>query len=86
MKNFLTVISRAKESLDSILLEGSKPPSADLSQDPTQRLFTSIIEFTKINKGQKWLSNFEVAAMHLSVHLKVCLSITGLNSTKKLAI
>jgi hypothetical protein len=77
MKNWPAVLNRAKESLDSILLEVGKSPSVDSSQDPMQRLFASIIEFTKRNKGHKWLSNFEAAAMHISVHLKVCLLIMG---------
>jgi hypothetical protein len=73
MKNWPALLRRAKESLDSILLEGSKSPPVDLSQDPTQRLFSSIVEFKNRNKGHKWLSNFEAAAMLLSVHLKACL-------------
>ena len=75
MKDWPTLLNRAKESLDSILLESSKSPSVDLSPDPTQRLFRSIVEFKNRNKGHKWLSNFEAAAMHLSVHLKARLSI-----------
>lgn len=78
MKNWPALLSQAKESLNSILLEDSKSPSADILQDPTQRLFSSVVDFKNRNKGHKWLSNFEAAAMLLSVHLKACLSIIGL--------
>lgn len=86
MGNWPAVLNRAKESLDSILLEGGRPAPIDSSQDPMQRLFSSIVQYTKRNKGHKWLSNFEVAAMHLGVHLNVYLSIMGLNLTENLAI
>jgi hypothetical protein len=79
MKDWPALLSRAKESLDSILSESSKSPPV-VSEDPTQRLFNSIVEFKKKNKGHKWLSNFEVAAMNLSVHLKASLSIICLIS------
>ena len=78
MQNWPSVLMQAKVSLQSISSADNDLPTFDPSPDPTQRLLNSIIRFTKQNKGQKWLSNFEVAAMHLSVHLKACLSILSL--------
>jgi hypothetical protein len=75
MQNWPDVLTRAKGSLQSILSVDSNLPVYDPSVDPTQRLLNSIIQTKKQNKGQKWLSNFEIAAMHLSVHLKARLLI-----------
>jgi hypothetical protein len=73
MEDWLGVLKRARGSLDNVLSEQSKSTASESSQDRIQRLFNSIIGFAKQNKGHKWLSNFEVAAMHLSVHMKVFL-------------
>ena len=57
----------AKESLDSVLSEGSKPAT---SKSVQERLLNSIVNLLKQNKGHKWLSNFEAAAIHLSIHIQ----------------
>jgi hypothetical protein len=75
MQNWPNMLTQAKVSLESVLASNSDVPTFNPSQDPTQDLLNSIIRFTTQNKGQKWLSNFEVAAMNLSVHQKVCLSL-----------
>ena len=71
MEDWIGVLGRARESLESILSEESKPETSNTSQDRTECLLDSIVAFTKLKKGHKWLSNFEVAAMHLNVHMQV---------------
>jgi hypothetical protein len=70
MQNWPNVLTKAKNSLQTILSADSNSSAFDPSSDSTQRLLNSIVGLAKQNKGEKWLSNFEVAAMHLSVHLK----------------
>lgn len=67
MGDWLGVLMRAKESLDSVLSEGSKLAT---SKSVQERLLNSIVDLSKQNMGHKWLSNFEAAAMHLSVHMQ----------------
>jgi hypothetical protein len=68
MENWVGVVKRAKESLQSVLSEDH----ASSTGHSVQRLLDSIIRMSNENKAHKWLSNFEVAAIHLSVHMKVC--------------
>jgi hypothetical protein len=86
MQDWPAIIMQANKSLESIEEKSANSPAIDPSSDPTQRLFNSILSLATQNKGHKWLSNFEVAAMHLSVHLKARLRATHLKSTKYVAI
>jgi hypothetical protein len=70
MQDWPNVLLQAKVSLQNILVPDNESPASNPSKDPTQHLLTSIVRHSTQNKGQKWLSNFEVAAMHLSVHRK----------------
>jgi hypothetical protein len=84
MQHWPSVLERAKESLETIL--DRHPPALDQQQDHTQRLLDSLVDCAKQYKGQKWLSNFDVAAMQLSIHLKARLVIMYSNSTKYIDI
>ena len=68
----MAVIKGDNRSLDSILsAESAAPERPEPPRDPRQRLLRSTTRFVKQNKGHKWISNFEVAAMHLHVNKKV---------------
>jgi hypothetical protein len=68
MSNWLRVLTRAKECLEGILYEDSKPAA---SEDRAQSFINNIIGLSKLTKGHKLLSNIEVAAMHLQVYMQV---------------
>jgi hypothetical protein len=81
MKDWPTVVKQANE-YQQILLGNHSSVAFNPSCDPTQYLFNLIIDLTKQGKGTKCLTNFIVAAMHLSVHLKVSLFVIDSRLTK----
>jgi hypothetical protein len=71
MTNWLSVLSRAKECLDGVICEESKPAAPESAQNRAQNFLNNIIGLSKLTKGHKLISNFEVAAMHLNIHMQV---------------
>ena len=82
MSDWLSVLSRAKECLDGVICEDSKPAASGSAQNFAQGFFNNIVGLSKRTKGHKLISNFEVAAMHLNVHMQVSFLLSiRLNST-----
>ena len=71
MQDWPSVITGKRALLQALESRADEPSFTEESDDITRKLFRSICAINRSSKMGKVLTNFEVAAMQMSVHIQV---------------
>ena len=71
MQDWPSVITGKRALLQALESPAEESPVTEGSDDITRKLFRSICAINRSSKIGKVLTNFEVAAMQMSVHIQV---------------